>query len=574
MDNFRYYPLDQGKVLKICLDDQLRTFWHARDFPLCNSSQYLARRTSRWQDFLKKAGWPEDELGNLFGVTHEALRRRNIEEAPEGVVTDTEQLLGSAALISLLTQSASLQAAGASDLAARASDALRKLFSNVEGEVLLRGSIAVACPVLNCAVDLRAIAAATAAEPCRKLKKFHNSLQNQNSEELTTFLVHAGKHGLLHSCSLSCAKLLDSWLSEQWETLGQDPLIAKAIPVIGKKTARRLDPTLRRAYAEISASGRGNLELAKRLGAARALEHVKKLPSATELAQEYIAGIFSQRKFLISQQAAAPQISIAMDGSRVGGEKTLVMFATHLQQSWHLWLPSQAVRDFAPQAEHQLCSPGDALQARWSLGLQNFFRDFSEHTWKKSSGEPGQQASETTLSKTRKSTAGATGHERMSSHDLLVCLDNALRSLGLGLASFAPKPTGEEVQAEGFSTALAEEEAAAPEGLREVVPQAEQEGLGKETDEVLEAAAAILAAEAAKPAEGGAEAAEPTEEGAQAAEPAAEEVEAAESAAEEVEAAQPAASEVEAAEPAVEAPEEEAAEPLLVLALDQALFFF
>jgi hypothetical protein len=198
------------------------------------------------------------------------------------------------------------------------------------------------------------------------------------------------------------------------------------------------------------------------------------------------------------------------------------------------------------------------------LGLQNFFRDFSEHTWKKSSGEPGQQASETALSKTRKSTEGVAGNERMSSHDLLVCLDNALRSLGLGLASFAPKPTGEEVKAEGFSPAIAEEEAAAPEGLREVVPQAEQEGLGKETDEAVEAAAAPLAAEAAKTAEEGAEAAEPTEEGAQAAEPAAEEVEAAE----------PAAEEVEAAEPAAEAPEEGAAEPLLVLALDQDLFFF
>ena len=151
----------------------------------------------------------------------------------------------------------------------------------------------------------------------------------------------------------------------------------------------------------------------------------------------------------------------------------------------------------------------------------------------------------------------------MSSHDLLVCLDNALRSLGLGLASFAPKPTGKEVKAEGSSTALAEEEAAAPEGLRGVVPRAEQEGLREEVDEVVEAAADPLAAEAAEPAEEGAEATEPTEEGKQAAEPAAEAVVAAE----------PAAEEGEAAEPAAEAPEEDA-EPLLVLALDQAHAFF
>jgi hypothetical protein len=396
MQTFRYYPLDQDKVLKIFLDGQLRTFWHTREFPLCNSSQYLARRAVRWQEWLKKAGWPEDEVANLFGISYEALRRRKLEEAPEGMLTDSEQLVGSAALISLLAQSASLQAAGASALAAEACNTLTKLFSEVSGEVVLRSRIAVACHLQFGAVDLRAIAAATAAEPCRILKRFHNFLQNQDSTELTTFLVQAGKHGLLHSCSLSCAQLLDAWLTTQWETLSQDPLEAKAIPLKGKKAARRLDPTLKRAFAELAERGQRNFELAKRLGAARALEHVKKLPSAAELDESHIASLFSQRKFLVSQQAAEPQISIAMDASRVGGEKTLVMFALHLQQNWHLWLPPQAVRDFAPQAEHQLCSPGDSLQARWSLGLQNFFRDFSEHAWEKSSGEPSRQASEKT----------------------------------------------------------------------------------------------------------------------------------------------------------------------------------
>ena len=552
MDNFRYYPLDQDKVLKIFSDDQLRVFWHSREFPLCNSNQYLSRRSSRWQEWLKKAGWPEDELGNLFGVTHEALRRRKVEEAPEGTVTATEQLIGSAALVSLLVQSSSLQAAGASDLAAGASDALRKLFSEISGEVLLRGSIAVACPLHNCRVDLRTLAATIAAVPCRALKKFLNALQNQDTAELTTFLVQAGRHKLLHSCSLSCAQLLDSWLAEQWDTLSQDPLVAKVIPVKGKKTARRLDPTLRRAFATVAATGRLNLELAKRCGAARALEHVKKLPSAVTLEEEFIAGLFSQRKFLVSQQAAAPQISISMDASRVGGEKTLVMFSMHLQQNWHLWLPSQAVRDFAPQAEHQLCCPGDSLHARWSLGLQNFFRDFSELVWKKTSGdgEPGQQARPT---KTKNKTEGVTGHERMSSHDLLVCLDNALRSLGLGLASFAPLPPDQTAKAADSLTSRDEEEAAEPEGLREMAPAGEQEILAEETDKEAEGPTDSLAAEADKPAEAG--------------------VETPEAAGTRAEAAEPAAEEEEAAEPAAEAPEDEAAEPLLVLALDQAPTF-
>ena len=94
----------------------------------------------------------------------------------------------------------------------------------------------------------------------------------------------------------------------------------------------------------------------------------------------------------------------------------------------------------------------------------------------------------------------------MSSYDLLVCLDNALRSLGLGLASFAPKPTSEGVKAKGVSrirrkqkgrgTASAEEKAAAPEA-----PQAALADLAEETNTLVEAAAAPLAAEAAKPAE-------------------------------------------------------------------------
>ena len=96
-----------------------------------------------------------------------------------------------------------------------------------------------------------------------------------------------------------------------------------------------------------------------------------------------------------------------------------------------------------------------------------------------------------------------------------------------------------------------------------MVPAAEQEGFTEESDKEAEAATDPLAAEAAEPAEEGAEATEPTEEGAQAAEPAAEAVVAAE----------PAAEEGEAAEPAAEAPEE-AAEPLLALALDQAHAFF
>ena len=193
------------------------------------------------------------------------------------------------------------------------------------------------------------------------------------------------------------------------------------------------------------------------------------------------------------------------------------------------------------------------------LGADEFFQRLLRARVEKISGEPGGQASETKPARARNTTEGVAGHERMSSYDLLVCLDNALRSLGLGLASFAPKPTSEGVKAKGVSrtrrkqkgrrTVSAEEEAATPEA-----PQAALADLAEETDALVKAAAAPLAAEAAKPAKEEEEAAEPAVELVEASEPAA---------AEEVEAAEPAA---EAAEPA--------AEPSLVLALDQVLTFF
>ena len=251
MQDFRYFPLGQDLVLKVFRDEQLRFFWMARDFPFCNSGQYLSRRTERWQEFLKKSGWPQEALEGIFGLTHEALRRRKVEEAPEGVVVETEQLLDNSAMIGLLSQAASCQAAGSSDLAARASNFLGLFFSEASGEVHLQGSVTVACPLLNGSLDLRALAAAAAAVPCRILRRFHNSLQNQDSVELKAFLDKAASHKLLHSCCTSCGKILDTWLAQRWETLSQDPLAAKVLPSRSKKTVRRLDPTLRRAAGRI-----------------------------------------------------------------------------------------------------------------------------------------------------------------------------------------------------------------------------------------------------------------------------------------------------------------------------------
>ena len=106
---------------------------------------------------------------------------------------------------------------------------------------------------------------------------------------------------------------------------------------------------------------------------------------------------------------------------------------THLEQSWHLWLPVQAVRDFAAQAEHQLTRPAPALQSQWEHGLRSFLQDFGSHRWKQECHEE-EDSERQSLQKA--GPAEDWQAARMSSHDLLVCLDNALRGVGLALASF------------------------------------------------------------------------------------------------------------------------------------------
>jgi ABC-type Zn2+ transport system substrate-binding protein/surface adhesin len=134
---------------------------------------------------------------------------------------------------------------------------------------------------------------------------------------------------------------------------------------------------LKEAFAQVAAAGSQNLELAKRLGG-RALDHVKKMPTTARLQEQKVAELLCNYSHAASE-AAVPRVSISLDCSRVSGEKTMVLFMTHLEQAWHLWLPVQAVRDFAAQAEHQLTRAAPALQSQWDQGLRSFLQDFSSH---------------------------------------------------------------------------------------------------------------------------------------------------------------------------------------------------
>ena len=434
MAEFRYFPVGSS-VVKVRQKDGEKFLWWARDFPLVNGTQYLKRRTVRWQQLLEDNGWPKSSTANAFGVTYASLRKHKIQEVPASSQVDSEQSLDTAALLSLLAlTSCSKQAKDLQDLARQS---LESMLSDASGEIILKFEVQLECNVKNGVVDLRImhLLAESESHNRKSLRRFLNLVQNQTSASLVEVLVASIRVKVLHQCSMEAAKLLESWLVTKWASLHSDPLQAKVLPVKGKKSNRRLDPNLREAFANVSACGSQHFRVAKRLGG-RAFSEIKKLETATRLQEEKLAQLMSQQKSLM-QGYSTPRVSIALDGSRISGEKTLVSFLINLDTAapWHCWLPVQAVRDFAAQPDHHLHVAGSALQARWAYGMQSLFQDFSSHHWKQSHVDEDEEE-EMLCSK-----QPALGPQnRMSSHDLLVCLDNALRSLGLDLEAFLLPP--------------------------------------------------------------------------------------------------------------------------------------
>jgi len=432
MAAFRYFPVGSS-VVKVRQTDGGKFFWWARDFPLVNSGQYLRRRTRRWEQLLEDNGWPKSEMVNVFGVTYASLRKHKIAEIPSSSPVNSEQSLDTAVLLSLLTLTSSSKQA--KDLQDPARQSLESMLSDVSGKLVLKFEVLLECDVNNGVVDLRIMhtLVASGIRNCKSIRHFLNLMQNQTSASMVDLLLACARAKLLHQSSVASAKLLESELSRKWASFESDPLQAKVRPLKGKKTHRRLDPSLKEALANVSACGSQNFELAKRLSG-RAFASIKRLPTVTRLQEQKVAQLMSQQKRL-TLMYATPRVSIALDCSRISGEKTLVAFLINLETAapWHCWLPVQAVRDFAAQTDHHLQVASSALQARWAYGMQSLFQDFSSHHWKQSHVDEDEEEDEGTPC----SKQPALGPQnRMSSHDLLVCLDNALRSVGLDLQAF------------------------------------------------------------------------------------------------------------------------------------------
>ena len=457
MDDFRYLPLGDRHV-KVFRSESGLFFW-SREFALPNSSQYLARRTRRWEDFLTKAYWPKVEAQRCFGASHESLRRAAQETVPEGAISSTEQTISGRALLALLCA----QSSANNSRSTEAKEALKLLTEFVEGEVVLQGACSVACEVHRGIVSTAALQqlVAWAGCPCPRLRFLGNLLINQPQASSCSFLEAAAAAGLSYSTCTNFANLLLSKVAAIWETLPKDPLQAQVAAQKGKKTFLRLDPSLKTAFSEVAAAGKQHLELAKRLGG-RFLAEVKQLPTQSRLSEVEAAAAMSQMSSFACS-LSLPRLSLAMDCSRLSGEKTMVTFALFLEKSAHGWLPVQAVRDFTPQIIHNLQTVSLASNQRWIFGLQNFFQDFSAEFWKDAeaksgtkngraedgraendeAGEPQDgrafQKSNVAASK-RKQPAAAAIPARLSSYDLLVCLDNALAQVGLPFQSFLSQP--------------------------------------------------------------------------------------------------------------------------------------
>ena len=70
--------------------------------------------------------------------------------------------------------------------------------------------------------------------------------------------------------------------------------------------------------------------------------------------------------------------------------------------------------------------------------MKALFHDLSEHVWKATMGDMEEEQSPD--QKTANRAPASAKMQRVSSHDLLACLDNLLRSIGLDLAAFLPEP--------------------------------------------------------------------------------------------------------------------------------------
>ena len=448
----RYHNIN-GKVFKLHRTAEQCFFFEVRSLPLPNVTQYHGRRLERWHNKLLAHGWEESDLPRLT-LTSELsrvrdARRKGLAEASAEQTAAEQCLHLEAVVFLLLVQSARQQAEplpSSEDAIQFFDDFSRK----IKGEIGLGRDLVAACSATNGLLNVQVLHAL-------RRNKQGESVHHWLSKKLKTVCCDEGNVTLLqvgcaclearldlHLMKQFCEGVAAMWhqhLSDLWPTLQTNPLAAGSLPERGPKKNRRMDPTAMKVLLETASSGGtpALISLANNFpGAAAWTTNIK---ARTADAPRRAKQTFVQQEVHKIRSHGAnqpvPRLSIACDASRVGGEKTMVLFFTWLQEQISCWACPQTIRDFAETAESNPVLAAAASRDRWVYGMKNFFEDISDSLWWETTARMVGTDDPAQNDQGKPKFGKVPKLQRLSSHDVMLALDNCLRSAGLSLAMFS-----------------------------------------------------------------------------------------------------------------------------------------
>jgi len=245
--------------------------------------------------------------------------------------------------------------------------------------------------------------------------------------------------------SQSLADLWQQRLSHLWATLQTNPLAAGSLPERGPKRNRRFDPEALKVLLETASSGGSPALVALAKNFPGAAAWTKTIETRPEVRVSDAA--FRAKRVFVHQEIhkmrcyganqLVPRLSIACDASRVGGEKTMVLFFTWLQEQISFWPCPQTIRDFTETAESDPVVATAIARDRWVYGMKNFFEDISASLWWETTARMVGTDNPAETVDCEPKFGKVPKLQRLSSHDVMLALDNCLRSAGLSLASFS-----------------------------------------------------------------------------------------------------------------------------------------
>ena len=115
----------------------------------------------------------------------------------------------------------------------------------------------------------------------------------------------------------------------------------------------------------------------------------------------------------------------------------MVLFFTWLPEQISFWACPQTIRDFTETAESDPVIAVAASRDRWVYGMKNFFEDISDSLWWETTARMVGTDDPAQNDQGKPKFGKVPKLQRLSSHDVMLALDNCLRSAGLSLAMFS-----------------------------------------------------------------------------------------------------------------------------------------